>query len=199
MFSGTVIESGYLKIQADKVGEDTTFARILQMVEEAQDKKARTQKFLEVFATYYTPGIIVLAAVIFILTRDIPLSLTLLVIACPGALVIATPVSIVAGIGNGARHGVLIKGGEIIEKIGTVKVIAFDKTGTLTEGKPRVTRIHSLGPSEKELLRLTASAEMYSEHPLARAIVAAAQEEGITDLAEPENAGNFRPRTESHG
>ncbi|MGB4304081.1 MAG: cation-translocating P-type ATPase [Syntrophomonadaceae bacterium] len=188
VFSGTVIESGYLKIQADKVGEDTTFARILQMVEEAQDKKARTQKFLEVFATYYTPGIIVLAAVIFILTRDIPLSLTLLVIACPGALVIATPVSIVAGIGNGARHGVLIKGGEIIEKIGTVNVIAFDKTGTLTEGKPRVTRIHSLGPSEKELLRLTASAEMYSEHPLARAIVAAAQEEGITDLAEPENA-----------
>lgn len=188
VFSGTVIESGYLKIQADKVGEDTTFARILQMVEEAQDKKARTQKFLEVFATYYTPGIMVLAAVIYIITRDIPLSLTLLVIACPGALVIATPVSIVAGIGNGARHGVLIKGGEIIEKIGTVKVIAFDKTGTLTEGKPKVTRIYSLGISEEELLRLTASAEMYSEHPLARAIVAAAREKGIHDLDAPGDA-----------
>ena len=141
VFSGTVIESGYLKIKADKVGEDTTFARILEMVEEAQDKKARTQKFLEVFAAYYTPAIMVLAIVVYFITRDIPLSLTLLVIACPGALVIATPVSIVAGIGNGAQHGVLIKGGEVIEKIGTVKVIAFDKTGTLTEGKPKVTRV----------------------------------------------------------
>ena len=188
VFSGTVIESGYLKIQADKVGEDTTFARILQMVEEAQDKKARTQKFLEVFATYYTPGIMVLAAVIYIITRDIPLSLTLLVIACPGALVIATPVSIVAGIGNGARHGVLIKGGEIIEKIGTVKVIAFDKTGTLTEGKPKVTRMYALGISEEEVLRLTASAEMYAEHPLARASVAAAREKGIHDLDAPGDA-----------
>lgn len=188
VFSGTVIESGYLKIQADKVGEDTTFARILQMVEEAQDKKARTQKFLEVFATYYTPGIMVLAAVSYIITRDIPLSLTLLVIACPGALVIATPVSIVAGIGNGARHGVLIKGGEIIEKIGTVKVIAFDKTGTLTEGKPKVTRIYSPEISAEDLLRLTASAEAYSEHPLARAIVAAAREKGINDLTDPRDA-----------
>lgn len=188
VFSGTVIESGYLKIRADKVGEDTTFARILQMVEEAQDKKARTQKFLEVFAAYYTPGIMVLATVIYFITRDIPLSLTLLVIACPGALVIATPVSIVAGIGNGARHGVLIKGGEIIEKIGTVKVIAFDKTGTLTEGKPQVTRIHPLGISAEELLRLTASAEMFSEHPLARAIVAASREKGINELIHPEDS-----------
>ena len=165
VFSGTVIESGYLKIKADKVGEDTTFARILEMVEEAQDKKARTQKFLEVFAAYYTPAIMVLAIVIYFITRDIPLSLTLLVIACPGALVIATPVSIVAGIGNGAQHGVLIKGGEVIEKIGTVKVIAFDKTGTLTEGKPKVTRVFAPQIDENKLLRLTASAEMYSEHP----------------------------------
>lgn len=186
VFSGTVIESGYLKIVADKVGEDTTFARILQMVEEAQDKKARTQKFLEVFATYYTPGIMVLAALVAIITRDIPLSLTLLVIACPGALVIATPVSIVAGIGNGAKHGVLIKGGEVIEKIGTINAIAFDKTGTLTEGKPQVTRINALEISMEELLRLTASAEAYSEHPLARAIVSAAQTRGINNLVEPE-------------
>ena len=186
VFSGTVIESGYLKIKADKVGEDTTFARILEMVEEAQDKKARTQKFLEVFAAYYTPAIMVLAVVVYFITRDIPLSLTLLVIACPGALVIATPVSIVAGIGNGAQHGVLIKGGEVIENIGTVKVIAFDKTGTLTEGKPKVTRVFAL--DENKLLRLTASAEMYSEHPLARAIVEATQARGINDLTHPETA-----------
>ncbi|MBB6217957.1 Cd2+/Zn2+-exporting ATPase [Anaerosolibacter carboniphilus] len=171
VFSGTVIESGYLKVRADRVGEDTTFSRILQMVEEAQDKKAKTQKFLEVFSKYYTPGIMVLSVIVFIITRDIELALTLLVIACPGALVISTPVSIVAGIGNGAKRGVLIKGGEIIEKLGTIKVLAFDKTGTLTEGKPKVTNVKSFGLDEEELLNITASAEMYSEHPLARAIL----------------------------
>lgn len=171
VFSGTVIESGYIKVRAERVGDDTTFSRILQMVEEAQDKKAKTQKFLEVFSKYYTPGIIMLAVLILVITRDVRLALTLLVIACPGALVISTPVSIVAGIGNGARHGVLMKGGEVIEKLGTVKVLAFDKTGTLTLGKPKVTRIKTFQGKEEELLRLTAIAEGYSEHPLARAIL----------------------------
>lgn len=176
VFSGTIIESGYLKIRADKVGEDTTFARILQMVEEAQDKKAKTQKFLEVFSRYYTPSIIILSILLFLFTRDLVLSLTLLVIACPGALVISTPVSIVAGIGNGAKHGVLIKGGEIMEKLGKIKVLAFDKTGTLTEGKPKVTKIKAFEIEEDELLEITAIGEAYSEHPLARAITLAAEE-----------------------
>lgn len=189
VFSGTIVESGYLKIRAEKVGEDTTFARILEMVEEAQDKKAKTQKFLEKFARWYTPGIVVLSAVIFLFTRDLPLSLTLLVIACPGALVIATPVSIVAGIGNGAQHGVLIKGGETIESIGTVRVIAFDKTGTLTEGKPRVNKITAFnGMDEKEVLHLAASAEMYSEHPLAKAIIEEAGRTVEKELIEPDAA-----------
>ena len=185
IFSGTIIESGYLKITADRVGEDTTFARILEMVEEAQDKKARTQKFLEVFSKYYTPGIMVLTVVVYFLTRDIELALTLLVIACPGALVISAPVSVVAGIGNGAKHGVLIKGGEIIEKMGKVKVIAFDKTGTLTIGRPQVTNIKSYGLDEKEILKLTASGEMYSEHPLAKAILEGAKDRNISDLIKP--------------
>ncbi|HZK44463.1 MAG TPA: cation-translocating P-type ATPase [Syntrophomonadaceae bacterium] len=188
VFSGTILESGYLKIQAEKVGDDTTFARILEMVEEAQDKKAKTQKFLERFAEYYTPGIVVMAVIIYIFTKDLPLTLTLLVIACPGALVIATPVSVVAAIGNGARNGILIKGGEIIEKIGTVKVIAFDKTGTLTEGKPKVTKVKSYGIEETELLYLTASAEMYSEHPLARAIIAEASLNSNITLTSPEES-----------
>ncbi|HPK06789.1 MAG TPA: HAD-IC family P-type ATPase, partial [Aminivibrio sp.] len=111
VFSGTVIESGYLIVRADRVGEDTTFARILQMVEDAQDKKAITQKFLEKFSRYYTPAIIFLSIALFLATKDLVLALTLLVIACPGALVISTPVSVVAGIGNGAKHGVLVKGG----------------------------------------------------------------------------------------
>lgn len=171
VFSGTIIESGYLMIRAEKVGDDTTFARILHMVEEAQDKKAKTQKFMEVFSRYYTPSIMALAVIVFIIMRDVELALTFLVIACPGALVISTPVSIVAGIGNGAKHGVLIKGGEIIEKLGTVKVLAFDKTGTLTIGRPKVTKIKGFGANEDELLRLAAGGESYSEHPLAKAVL----------------------------
>lgn len=173
VYSGTIIESGYLKIKAEQTGEDTTFARILHLVEEAQDKKAKTQKFMEVFAKYYTPGIMVLATVIFLITKDIELALTLLVIACPGALVISTPVSIVAGIGNGAKHGVIIKGGEVIEKLAAIKVLAFDKTGTLTVGRPMVTKLKGFLVTEEELLYLAASAESYSEHPLAKAILEA--------------------------
>ena len=179
VFSGTILESGYLVVNADKVGEDTTFARILEMVEEAQDKKARTQSFLERFSRYYTPAVIVLAIIVGLITQNVYLALTLLVVSCPGALVISAPVSIVAGIGNGAKNGVLIKGGDIMEKMGTVKAIAFDKTGTLTEGKARVTKINTFEVdgqkmTEDELLRLAAIGESYSEHPLGDAIIAEA-------------------------
>lgn len=184
VFSGAVIESGYIKVRAEKVGEDTTFSRILQMVEDAQDKKAKTQKFLEEFSKYYTPSIIILTFIIYLITRDITLALTLLVIACPGALVISAPVSIVAGIGNGAKNGVLIKGGDIIERLGKAKVIAFDKTGTLTVGKPRVTKVKGFGMSEDEILELAGRAEVYSEHPLGRAIMAEAVER-FGDIIDP--------------
>lgn len=186
VFSGTIIESGYLIIEATRVGDDTTFARILQMVEEAQDKKAKTQKFLERFSRYYTPAIIVLAIGFYLFTKDLVLALTLLVIACPGALVISTPVSIVAGIGNGAKHGVLIKGGEIMENLGKIKVLAFDKTGTLTIGKPMVTYIKTCNINERDLLKIAAIGEAYSEHPLAKAIVARAEKDlgKIKDIPE---------------
>ena len=174
VFSGTIIESGYLIIRASKVGEETTFARILQMVEEAQDKKAKTQKLLERFSRIYTPAIIVLSILLYLFTRDFVMALTLLVIACPGALVISAPVSMVAGIGNGARKGVLVKGGDVMEKLGTVKAVAFDKTGTLTVGRPAVTGVATYGIPEDKLLELAAIGESYSEHPLARAITAEA-------------------------
>jgi Zn2+/Cd2+-exporting ATPase len=174
VFSGTVIEHGYLEIMAEKVGGDTTFARILHMVEEAQEAKAPTQKFIEKFARFYTPAIFGLAIIVYLVTRDVELTLTLLVIACPGAMVISAPVSIVAGIGNGARNGILFKGGDTLEKAGKVQVAAFDKTGTLTIGKPQVTRIHVLDGDEEELLQMAARAEYLSEHHLARAIVAEA-------------------------
>ena len=175
VFSGTIIESGYLIVVADRVGDDTTFARILHLVEDAQDKKAKTQKFLEKFSRFYTPAVIVLSIIAFLVTRNVVLALTLLVIACPGALVISAPVSIVAGIGNGAKHGVLVKGGDIMEKLGTIKVVAFDKTGTLTIGRPVVAAIKVFGMAEDELLRMAAIGESYSEHPLAKAIVKEAE------------------------
>lgn len=186
VYSGTIVESGYLLINAEKVGEDTTFSRILSMVEEAQDKKAKSQKFIERFSKYYTPAIIILSIIAYIIKKDIYLSLTLLVIACPGALVISTPVSIVAGIGNGAKKGILFKGGEVIERLNKAKVIAFDKTGTLTYGKPAVTKINSFKYSENQLLKIAAIGENYSEHPLAKAIIKKAKEEhiDINEMAE---------------
>jgi Zn2+/Cd2+-exporting ATPase len=176
VFSGTTIESGYLIIQAIKVGEDTTFAHILQLVEDAQDSKAKTQKFIEKFSAYYTPAIVILSILMYLYTKDVELSLTIIVIACPGALVISTPVSIVAGIGNGAKNGVLFKGGESIEKLGKTKVVAFDKTGTLTLGKPQVIAIKTFGITEIEALKIAALGEIYSEHPLGKAIINKANE-----------------------
>jgi Zn2+/Cd2+-exporting ATPase len=171
VFSGTVVDSGYVIVRAERVGSDTMFARILEMVEEAQDKKAVTQKFLEKFSRYYTPAIILLSTILYISTGDIRLALTLLVIACPGALVISAPVSIVAGIGNGAKNGVLVKGGDIMEKLGTVKVVAFDKTGTLTVGRPVVVALKTYNGETDDMLRIATVGEAYSEHPLAKAIV----------------------------
>ncbi|TLN14902.1 cation-translocating P-type ATPase, partial [bacterium] len=146
VFAGTLNQNGTLKVRATGVGGDTTLARIITRVEEAQDEKAPTQRFIERFARWYTPFIIVLSIGAFIITRDIELSLTLLVIGCPGALVISTPVSIVAGIGRAAKKGILIKGGEYLENAGKISAVALDKTGTLTEGKPRLIDIEVLQP-----------------------------------------------------
>ncbi len=179
VYSGTKLENGYLIVEAESVGEDTSFSRVLAMVEEAQDRKAKSQKFLERFSQYYTPGIIGLSLVLYLISRDLVLALTLLVIACPGALVISVPVSIIAGIGNGAKNGILVKGGDILEDLSKIKLIAFDKTGTLTLGRPKVNRIKAYGLEEVEVLRLAAAGEKYSDHPLGKAIVNKALEEDI--------------------
>lgn len=171
VFSGSILDNGYLEVLAESVGEDTTFSKIIELVEEAQEGKAKTQRFLEKFAKYYTPSIIFISILVWIITRDVHLALTFLVISCPGALVISAPVSIVAGIGNGARNGILIKGGEIMENLAKLKGIVFDKTGTLTEGKPMVVDIKAIDINETEFLKIAAEAELNSEHHLARAIV----------------------------
>ena len=146
VYAGTFNQNGAIKVRATGVGADTTLARIIRRVEEAQEEKAPTQRFIERFSRWYTPAIIALSVAAYLVTRDIELSLTLLVIGCPGALVISTPVSIVAGIGRAAKKGILIKGGEYLENAGKISVVALDKTGTLTQGKPRLTDILVLQP-----------------------------------------------------
>ena len=194
VFSGSILDSGYLEVIAENVGEDTTFSKIIELVEEAQEGKAKTQRFLEKFATIYTPGILVLSVLVAIITRDVHLALTFLVIACPGALVISAPVSIVAGIGNGARNGILIKGGEVMENLAKINAMVFDKTGTLTRGRPEVTAVKAFGIDEKELLLMAAEAEVVSEHHLGRAIVKEAEREGLKLLNKPTEVNVLKGR-----
>lgn len=177
--AGTIAENGLLRIRATNVGANTTLARIIHRVEEAQEEKAPAQRMIERFAQWYTPAIIGLAGLAFAFTQDIRLALTLLVVGCPGALVISTPVSIVAGIGRAARSGILIKGGQHLESAGRIDTLALDKTGTLTEGKPRLATVIALaGTGEDELLRLAATAEAGSDHPLGRPIVEVGRKQG---------------------
>ena len=175
VFSGTILDNGYIEVTADRIGDDTTFAKIIEMVEEAQESKTKMQRFLDRFAQIYTPSIVLLSILVYIISRNVELALTFLVIACPGALVISAPVSMVAGIGNGARNGVLVKGGEIMERLSKIDVVIFDKTGTLTKGKPEVTDIKSWNLEENELLRVVAEAEKLSEHHLGQTIVSEAK------------------------
>lgn len=180
ILGSTLLQTGYMKMKVSHVGEDTTLARMIDMVEEAQDKKAKTQKFMEVFSRYYTPLIVILSIVIYFLTKDIRLAITALVIACPGALVIATPVSFVAGIGHAAKKGILFKGGDSIERLAKGNLLFFDKTGTLTQGKPELKKIYTFDYDENELLRIASIGESYSEHPLASAIIDEARRRSLT-------------------
>src|SRR5699024_4451839 len=180
VFSGTIIDNGYIEIIAEKVGDDTTFAKIIELVEEAQESKSKTEKFLNKFANIYTPAIVVLSVLVYVLTRDLHIAITFLVIACPGALVIGAPVSSVAGIGNGAKNGVLIKGGEVMSTLANVDTIVFDKTGTLTKGQPEVTDVHLFTEEEEaDLFALIATAETRSEHHLGKTIVKEAEKRGL--------------------
>ncbi|MDG4979134.1 heavy metal translocating P-type ATPase [Lactococcus lactis] len=170
VYAGTLLENGSLLIQAEKVGEDTTFGKIIELVEEAQDTKSSAEKFIDRFAKYYTPSVLVLSFLIFIVSQDIKLAITLLVLGCPGALVIGPPVSNVAGIGNGAKKGILIKGGNIMTNFSQTDLLLFDKTGTLTKGKTQVSITKNYGAST-ELINQVAMLESQSDHPLAKAII----------------------------
>ena len=171
VFAGTILTNGTLQIEAEKVGEDTTFGKIIELVEEAQDSKSAMEKFINKFSKYYTPAVIIFALVTYLFTRDIRLAITVLVLGCPGALVIGVPVSNVTGIGNGAKNGVLIKGGEVLDRMNQVNTMVFDKTGTLTEGKMAVTTFSVVGQEDPLGKAYLAAIEKESDHPLAQAIV----------------------------
>ncbi len=189
VFAGTINEHGVLEIETTKAAADTTLARIIRMVESAQARRAPTQQWVDRFAEVYTPAMMLLALAVALLpplvtgaawAEWIYRGLVVLVIACPCALVIATPVGIVSALTAAARHGVLIKGGAYLEAAGKLRALAMDKTGTLTEGRPEVLSVIPWqGHSETELLERAASLETHSEHPLARAVLRKASAAGL--------------------
>ncbi|MBM6614954.1 heavy metal translocating P-type ATPase [Desemzia sp. RIT804] len=180
VYAGTILENGTIQIRADRVGEDTTFGKIIELVEEAQDSKSEAERFIDRFSKYYTPVVLVLSFVVWLFSQNIELAITILVLGCPGALVIGVPVSNVAGIGNGARNGILLKGSEVIHDFSRVDTIVFDKTGTLTRGNPTVAEIEIYGDNSNESLEYLASLERESDHPLAKAVL---QEIGETTFS----------------
>lgn len=198
VFAGTINGNGALEVKSTKLAGETTLAHIIRMVGEAQSRRAPSEQWVEKFARYYTPIVMAVALATLVIPpvllgqpwpRWIYSSLVLLVIGCPCALVISTPVSIVAALAAAARQGILIKGGVYVEAPARLRAIAFDKTGTLTEGHPSVTDVISLnGGTEAQVLRIASSIESQSDHPLARAIISYARERGVTPAA----AINFR-------
>ena len=188
VFCGTINRFGTIEIRASKLGEDSSLQKLIRMVEEAESKKAPMARIADKAASWLVPVALLIAIVAWIVTKDIVRAVTVLVVFCPCALVLATPTAIMAAIGQATKHGVIIKSGEALERMGKVDTVAFDKTGTLTNGNLVVKDICSFDRETDRslLLRLTASAESYSEHPLAKAITAYAKAENV-ELSEVED------------
>jgi Cd2+/Zn2+-exporting ATPase len=186
VFAGTISTDGVLRVRVTAAAADNTIARVIRLVEEAQESKAPTERFIDRFSRYYTPAVVAVGALVAILP---PLlagadwgtwvyrGLAVLLVGCPCALVISTPAAVAAGLSAGARRGLLMKGGAVLEGFGKITAVAFDKTGTLTEGKPVVTDVIGFGRSEREVLSLAAALERGSSHPLAKAILEKAKAE----------------------
>lgn len=189
VFAGTINGDGLLRLRVSAAAADNTIARVVRLVEEAQEAKAPTERFINRFSTYYTPAVVVVAALVALVppllfggvwNEWVYKGLAILLIGCPCALVISTPAAIAASLSAGARRGLLMKGGSVLETMGKISAAAFDKTGTLTEGKPKVTDVVAASKSEADVLRLAAALDAGSSHPLALAIVNAARERALS-------------------
>ena len=192
VYCGTINESGSCEIETTQIAEDTKLSQIKRLILEAQAEKSPTQRVMDRFARYFIPAILLIAFATFLITGDPIRAITILIVACPCALVLGTPTAVVAAIGNAARQGILIKGGVFLEQMGRLKTLLIDKTGTLTHGRPKVVEIEVLdGMDEKEILYWAAIAEKRSEHPLARAILEKAEETSLR-IPHPESFENFR-------
>jgi Zn2+/Cd2+-exporting ATPase len=188
VFAGTVNGDAVLDVEVTVAAQDNTIARIVKLVEEAQESKAPTERFIDRFSAYYTPGIMVLAGLVAVIPplflggawdAWIYKGLAILLIGCPCALVISTPAAIAAALASGARRGLLMKGGAVLENIGRIDVAAFDKTGTLTEGRPKVTDVVAMARPQQDVLAFAAALEAGSSHPLAAAILARATDDKV--------------------
>ena len=189
VFSGTINRYGSIDIRVTKRGEDSSLQRLIRMVEDAENHQAPAQRIADKWASWLVPAALLIAVAAYLITGDVVRAVTVMVVFCPCALVLATPTAIMAAIGQATKHGVIIKSGEALERMGSVSTVAFDKTGTLTYGKLEVSDILPLGDmDENELLTLAASAESRSEHPLAKSILEKAKALGL----EPREASDFR-------
>jgi heavy metal translocating P-type ATPase len=187
-YSGTVCATGYIELRASKVSSDSTLAKIKRLVQEAQAQRAPVQTTMIAMSRYFVPAVFAVAAATYAVTGAAERAITVLIVACPCALVLGTPTAVVAGLGRAARKGILIKGGAFLEGMGRVTAVLLDKTGTLTEGAPKVVEAQPVGDhTEDELVRIAASVERMSAHPLAGAIVGEASRRGL----KLEEAGEF--------
>ena len=182
VYAGTILENGTVTVETTATGDDTTFGKIIELVEEAQDSQTKTQRFIDRFTKYYTPLVLLVAILVGLITRDFRLAITVMVLGCPGALVIGVPASTVAGIGNGARRGILFKGSDVMDRLRHVDMIAFDKTGTLTLGKPVVKDILVLKGNRQTIIDQAVAIEQQSDHPLAQAITDLSAEKQLTPI-----------------
>ncbi|WP_285906147.1 heavy metal translocating P-type ATPase [Pseudodesulfovibrio pelocollis] len=179
VFAGTACIDGFIRVRADRVGEDSTIGRIIQMVEAAEGQKTESARIVDRYASWFTPAILAIAVLTYVVTRDVTRSITVLIVGCPCSFLLASPVSAVAAIGRAAKSGILVKGGRYLENLATATGFFFDKTGTLTSGEPEVVAVRpARGRSEEEVLRLAAAVEVGSLHPLGLAIVARAKAMG---------------------
>ena len=180
VFSGTINELGMIQVRTTEVGVDTVLAKIVELVEEAEQSKAPVERVADRFAAFFVPAVLSVSLVTFIITGSVNSSIAVIVVACPCAVALATPLAVVASVGRAAREGIIIKGGAYLEQLGQVDTVVMDKTGTLTTGEPKVTNTRGFDThNEREILTLAAIAEGHSEHPMAKSILEAAEKRGI--------------------